>query len=282
MRIFHKIIVSILIPTLFFSCKKEYPQADAMLAQARSLYASGNYAEAQKAINSIAKVAPKAFPQINAGLELLDSVRYGENIQIVTQSDSLLKEVESDIERQKALFTYEINSTYQDKGNYFPKVYPGSLLQMGLRAGVEADGELFLESISNRALKHSSVKVSASNGIFAETKTVTDDGANYHFQTAGKMVEVVHYSGKRENGMAAFIVANRNKNLTITLRGKSSASFTLSEQAKKGIADSYILSNLFSRRDSLRFQAEKSKQLIKYLDSREAKKIATKAQKQLK
>lgn len=279
----NKFVFILLIPFLFFSCQnKEHTQAAALLQQARSLHASGHFAEAKNAVDSISKVDSKAFPQIKAGLALLDSIRYGENIQIITQSESLLKEAEAGLEQQKRLFSYQINPAYQDQGDYFPKSCPQSLSGLGLYSGVKADGEMFLESVSDRSLKHNSVKVSASDGASVETAKVADDGANYRFQSGGKSVEVVHYSGKRENGAIAFIIVNRNKNLTVSLQGKSSASFTLSEQAKKGITDSYVLSHFFAQRDSLRFQIEKSKQLIKYLDSRKAKELTEKAKEQLK
>ncbi|MBP1617247.1 MAG: hypothetical protein H6Q14_1074 [Bacteroidetes bacterium] len=280
MKIFRKAVFLIFIFLVSFSCKKGNPQADSLLSEARSLYASGHFAEAKRTLDSIPKVAPKAFPQMNAGLALLDSIRYGENIQVITQSDSLLKLIDAKIEQQKRLFTYEINPKYQEKGNYIPKAYPNSLAGIGLRSGVEADGQLFLESVADRPIKHVAVKAAAS-GLQAETMAVTDDGANYRFQVEGKSVEVVHYSGKRENGVAAFIAANQAKNITITLKGKSPTSFALSAQARKGISDSYALSKLFAERDSVRFSFEKSKQLVKYLDQKRAKEMIRKAEKQV-
>ncbi len=280
MKIFRKAVFLIFTFLVSFSCKKDNSQVDSLLLQARSLYASGHFAEAKKTLDSIPKVAPKAFPQMNAGLALLDSIRYGENIQVITQSDSLLKLMEVKIERQKRLFTYEINPKYQEKGNYIPKAYPNSHAGIGLRSGVEADGKLYLESVADQPIRHVAVKASAS-GQGAETMAVTDDGANYRFQGEGGNIEVVHYSGKRENGVAAFITAHQAKNITITFKGKSPISFALSAQAKKGISDSHALSKLLAERDSVRFSMEKSKELIKYLDKKRATEMTRKAEKQL-
>ncbi|OJU33752.1 MAG: hypothetical protein BGN96_14255 [Bacteroidales bacterium 45-6] len=281
MKLFHKTLFLAFVSAAFFSCKKEYPQADSLLSDARSFYASGHFAEAKKALDSIQKVSPKAFSQINAGLALLDSIRYGENIRIVTQSDSLLKLMEARIEQQKRLFTYEINPKYQDKGCYIPKAYPNSMAAMGFRSGVEADGKLYLESVADRPIKHFAAVASIPGGQRAETKAVTDDGANYRFQVEGQSAEVVRYSGKRENGVAAFIAANQTKNITVMLKATSPTSFTLTAQAKRGILDSYTLSRLLTTRDSVRFNLEKSKRLIKYLDKKRAKEMARKAEKQL-
>lgn len=279
MKIFYKTLFLVFASLAFFSCKKEYPQADSLLNEARSLYVSGHFAEAKKTLDSIQKVVPKAFPQINAGLALLDSIRYGENICVVTQSDSLLKLMDARIEQQKRLFSYQINPKYQEKGTYIPKAYPNPQAGMGLRSGVEASGKLYLESVADRPIKHVAVKA-FSSGQQAETMVVTDDGANYRFQVEGKSVEVVRYSGKRENGVAAFIVANRAKNIIVTLKGNSPTSFALSSQAKQGISDSYTFSKLLAQRDSVRFNMEKSKQLIKYLDQKRAREMAQKAQEQ--
>lgn len=269
----------------FISCKKDNHEANALLSKARSLYTSGNYGAAKIAIDSISKIAPKAFTQINAGLDLLDSIRYGENIQIINLSDTALKQIEPRIELQKALFSFEINRKYQEKGTYIPKAYPRSLTtaQTGLRSGVDEEGRIFLESVSDRSTKHFAVEGTTADGLKSQTLPVVDDGANYRFRLlGGKNVEVVRYAGKFENGLAAFIVANRAKNITITLKGKSSFSFALPANAKKGIVDSYTLSRLINEKDTIRFRMEKSKLLIKYLDEKRAKAITTKAENQLK
>jgi len=69
MKLFHKTLFLAFVSAAFFSCKKEYPQADSLLSDARSFYASGHFAEAKKALDSIQKVSPKAFSQINAGFD---------------------------------------------------------------------------------------------------------------------------------------------------------------------------------------------------------------------
>ncbi len=270
-----------LMPILFFfSCKKENPKANDLLNQARSQYIAGQYVVAKKTIDSIAKVDPKGFVQINAGYALLDSVRYAENIQTITNSENSLKDIESKLVKQKALFNYEINAKYQNKGNYIPKNAPLSS-STGLYSGVDADGKLFLESVSNQPIKHNAAAVSVAGGNRAETFVVTDDGANYRSQVGGKTVETVHYSEKRENGVASFVAANQDKNISVTLKGKSSLSFNLSSNAKKGISESYLFSKLFKERDSLHFQMEKSRRLIQYLDKKRAKEITSRIQKQL-
>lgn len=267
-----------------FSCKKENPQANALLTRARLQYASGRFDETKKTIDSISKITPKAFRQINEGLALLDSVRYGENIHTINQSDSLIRLMEVKIDKQKKLFSFVFDRQYQEKGRYIPKANPFAAVpaQMGLRSGVEANGEMFLESIADRPLHHVSVKVQIPEGTYAETKAVSDEGANYRFQAGGKNIEVVHYNTKRMNGVAGFIVANEHKSISVILHGKNSASFSLPANAKKGIVDSYTLSRLMAERDSIRFNAEKSKLLIKYLDKQRARAIAEKAKEQLK
>lgn len=93
-----------------------------MLNQARSQYIAGQYVVAKKTIDSIAKVDPKAFVQINAGYDLLDSVRYAENIQTITNSENSLKDIESKLVKQKALFNYESIQNIKIKEIIYRKV----------------------------------------------------------------------------------------------------------------------------------------------------------------
>lgn len=63
---------------------------------------------------------------------------------------------------------------------------------------MDADGKLFLESVSNQPIKHNATAVSVAGGNRAETFVVTDDGANYRSQVGGKTVETVHYLFREE------------------------------------------------------------------------------------
>lgn len=268
-------------------CKEGNSRAGGLLTFARGLYASGKYAEAEQAIDSISKVAPKAFREINAGLALLDSVRYAENVHTINQGTILLKELMPRIEQEKKHFDFRIDRTdphYHDNGYYIPKAYyfDADGRHSGLRAGVSGDGRLYIESVADRPLRHISAAVSAPDGQHVETAAVTDDGANYRFDVGSGHVEVVRYTGKRENGLAAFIAAHQGSPLTVTLRGKTAYSFTLPAGAKKAVADAYGLSKLFGEKDSISFEIEKSRRLIHYLDERHAKQIAEKAEKNLK
>lgn len=278
-----KIIALIVLGLTLFSCNKgNDKQADTLLTRARALYAKQSYAAAKSTLDSISKVAPKAFPQISAGLDLLDSVRYGENIRTILQTDTLIKQTAEKITALKSRFYYKINPKYQDKGQYIPKIFSATGTgQTGLQSGLEADGSLFIESFCGKPIRHTKVKASAGNAS-AETLSVTDDGANFRFRSGSTYSETVHFAGKRENGLVAFIVANSNKNITISLIGSSTTSFPLSPAVRKALTDTYDLAKLFSERDSLGFKVQKSKMLIKYLDSKRAQAMTTRAEDNLK
>lgn len=253
--------------------------ASLQLARARAFYKSGQFADAKKTIDSLIKASPKAFKQIDAGYALLDSVRYGQNFKVITESESLLKKIDSLINEKKGSFAYVFDSRYQSTGNYIPKIYPMAQTT-GLYSGVNSDGEFFLESVSTQSIKHNRVTLS-DGATSVSSAVVTDDGANFRFSAGGKSLETVHYSQNRVNGIGEFVQSNQNKNMVVSLSGASSTRFPLSSSAKKGIVDSYEFAKLFAQRDSARFKIARSQQLIKYLDSKRAKEMATRATNQL-
>jgi hypothetical protein len=107
--------------------------------------------------------------------------------------------------------------------------------------------------------------VRTKDGFFVETQQVDDDGLNFRFSNDGKRYEIVKFSDADENGLARFVYICSNVPMTVTLKGKNAIAFPLPEAARKGIADSYLLSVWMQQTDSLKALKEKSELLIKYL-----------------
>lgn len=262
---------------------KDHLQAEQLLQEARHLLAEGKYAEAKNKIKSIAEQDSLAFKQIRAGMALLDSIRYAENIRTIVQADSLIAACNHRTEKLKQKFVYQ-KDKYQEQGVYIPRNLPFAPIptQMQLRAGVKAGGKLFLESVSNRSLQHNRIKVSCKeNGESAYTQPVTDEGANYRFRNGEMQAEVVRYTGERLGEVMAFIARNSDKLLTVTLLGRSSAHFALSRTEAQSLAETYRLSQSFAERDSLIFSKKRSESLLKYLDQRKAAEMQHRAEKDL-
>ncbi|MDR0422575.1 MAG: hypothetical protein LBH72_06155 [Proteiniphilum sp.] len=261
----------ILLSFLCFSCSGKNRGAREYLSEAGEAYRDGNYSLAKLKIDSIKILFPKSFDEINAGFALMQEIRMTESRRNVVFCDSMLHEKYTLLNEMLTLFDFVRDERYQEFGEYYPKSYPhqSSLSRSGLRSGVREKGALFIESIlMGNAVRHNSIRVSTSDGDFAETLAVTSDGLNYRFSTQDRSYEIVRYSGDSENGVARFIFTFRDRPLSIRFTGNRTATVTMSEAAKKGICDSFELSSLLLDIEQLKLEKEKNEMLIRYLESR--------------
>jgi hypothetical protein len=244
---------------LFFACTSDKDDAQSHLDNARKYYKQKEFALAAQEIDSIKVLYPKAIEQRKAGLALLDSVRRGENVYIISSCDSLIESLLPIVEQAKKSFIYRHNKEYQDAGNYISREaasgYTGSAL---LRSGVTEDGQLYLESVFIGAQRHNKLKISLKDGSSAETSSVTDDGLNYRFSNMEKQYEIIRFAGPAENGVGKFIFSNPDKILTVTIEGNGKYSYTLPQVSQSAIGKSYELSVMMSQLDSLRTAREKA------------------------
>jgi len=265
-------LLSVWLLLLFlFSCGNRGSGARAYLEEAGRAYESGNYELAKLKIDSIKILFPEAFDEINAGFDLMQEIRMAENLRNISYCDSMLHEHYAVLNEMLLHFDYVRDSRYQEFGEYYPKVYPhhSSLNRNGLRSGVRENGELFIESVlSGNAIQHHQIRVTAADGSFAETGIVTADGLNYRFSTLDRSYEIVRFSGRDENGVAAYIHTYSDRPLTVHFIGTRTISVPLTDAAKKGISQSFELSTLLLDIERLKFEKERSEVLIRYLESR--------------
>ena len=131
-------------------------------------------------------------------------------------------------------------------------------------------GVLFLESVlSGRKLNHNQIKVSTSDGSYAETLKVTSDGLNYSFTTLHKRYEIVRFFGSDENGVAEFIYTFQDSPITLTYIGNGNVNITLSNSSKKAISQSFEMSSVLYELEELRYEKGKTEALIRYLNKNE-------------
>ncbi|MDR1810998.1 MAG: hypothetical protein LBR34_11475 [Prevotella sp.] len=265
MRFTSKIKLWIIAPLLFVSCGNDNKEARLYLENIRKICQQGDYAAAEQKIDSIQILYPKAFEQIKEGLKMLREVRWAQNTRQIIVCDSLIGFLTPKIDSLKQYFTYDINKEYQETGRFLPKGFPSNLSAAALRAGVEENGQLFIESVFTGGGFHNQASASMPNGFFVETLPVNDDGLNFRYSDSGKQYEIIKFSGADENGLARFIYAYSDMPMSITLKGKNVHTFPLSKTAQKGIADSYLLSLWMQQADSLKQVKEKTEMLIQYL-----------------
>src|SRR5690554_197992 len=116
----------------------------------------------------------------------MQEVRMAENLRNIAFCDSMLRENYNTLNEMLSRFDYVRDDRYQEFGEYHSKAYPhrNSLNQNGLRSAVSEKGDLSIESVlSGTSIRHNQIKVSSSDGSFAETLVVTADGLNYRFNT---------------------------------------------------------------------------------------------------
>ncbi len=265
-------ILSLWLMLLFvISCGGRDSGAKAYLSEAVTAYEIGNYALSKLKIDSIKIIFPESFNEIDSGHKLMQKVRMAENRRNITYCDSVLRENYILLNKMLVDFEYVRDARYQEFGEYYPKVYPhrSSLERNGLRSGVRDKGALFIESVlTGNAVQHNRIRVTAPDGSFAESGVVTADGLNYRFNTLDRHYEVVRYTGKDEQGVAAYIHTYSDMPLTLHFIGNSTVKVLLSDAAKKGISRSFELSTLLLDIEQLKFEKERSELLIRYLESR--------------
>ncbi|MBK5719347.1 hypothetical protein JGH11_00545 [Dysgonomonas sp. Marseille-P4677] len=256
------------------SCNKKDDGALLRLNIARQFYAEKQYQKAKDEIDSLKILYPKSYDEIRAGLAFLDTIRRAENVQTITECDSLIILYEPEITKMKAAFSFQKNKEYQETGTYIPKesVSGGVITQTTLRSGVIEDGTLYIESVFvGSKQKHNQIKVSTKDGSYAQSLPVNDDGLNYRFSNMGKEYEIIRFAGNSENGIARFIFTNAQVPLTVSLEGQGKYSYQISQTIKSAISKSFQLSTMMLQLDSLKTAKEKAEYHIYYLDNKKDK-----------
>lgn len=274
MRANFSIYIILFILLFSVSCSNN-KKAKQYISDAEIASKSGNYQLAKLKIDSVKLLFPKAYDEIKSGFALMQEIRLTENRRNIAYCDSMLAINEKLKTEVLKNFEYTHNEKYEEKGTYYPKIYPlqTSLNQNGLRSSVSENGVFFIESVlSGNAIKHHRVKVNTKNNEFAETLPVTSDGLSYSFSAGGRKYEIVRYSGERENGVGKFIYTFQQEPLTIAFIGNKTITRTLNNSQKQGIVQSFELSTLLSEIEKLKFEKERSEVLIRYLESEQKKK----------
>lgn len=270
---FRIILLVFCVMTFFLSaCGSKTKSAKDYLSIAEKAYQENNFEKAKSNIDSIKIIHPKSFKEIKQGFDLLQDVRKAENNRNIVFIDSMMDVNIEKLNKLKTDFDFVRDKNYQEFGNYIPKLTPisSTIENNNLRSGVSEKGVIFLESVlSGRKLNHNKIKVSTSDGSYAETLKVTSDGLNYSFTTLNKRYEIVRFFGSDENGVAEFIYTFQDSPITLTYIGNGNMKITLPQSSKKAISQSYEMSSVLYELEELRHEKGKIEALIRYLNSRE-------------
>jgi len=258
---------------IFFACNSDKKQASAYLENAQKLYGQGEYVSAKNNIDSIKILFPKEFGIRKKGMQLRRKIEIKEQERNMIFCDSLLQVRMADAETMKSGFVFEKDSSYDDLGKYTDKsqLVEAKLQTSCIRTQVNESGELLFSGVyyGNPPIHHSRLKVSKSNGDFAETESVPyDGGLNYSFVDGGVTTEVVTYTQGKDAGVIQFIYQNKDSTLKAELFGTGKYTFTISPADKKALVKTFDFAVILSDIDRLKKEKEKSSQRLKYLQGK--------------
>ncbi len=270
-----KAMTLIAIGCLLASCGNTEKKAEAKLAEARAAYEAGNYNEAKMQIDSIKILYPKAYDIRREGIYLMQDVELAEQHKTVAYLDSVLTEKQEELNALKSKFVLEKDTAYQRIGHYLApaQVIERNLHRSYLRFQTDETGLMSMTSIycGNYNIHHTSVKVTAPDGHFAETPVTRD---SYETTDLGERIEKADYKLGEDGGVIGFIASNKDKNLRVDYRGDRTFTTNMMPTDRKAAAEVYDLARLLSSITEVKKDIEEARLKIQFVQ----KKIAERKQ----
>jgi len=256
----------------FIACNSNQKQATVYLEYAQKLYEQGDYISAKNNIDSIKELFPKEFRVQKFGLILKRRIEIKEQELNMNFCDSMINVRIAEAEKMKSGFVFEKDPKYDDIGKYIDKnqQLETKLQSSYIRTNVNELGEIFLYSVyyGGRPIRHSQLRVSKSNGEYTETEIIPyDGGLNYSFVDGGMTSEIVTYKQGKDNGVIQFIYNNQKSALKAEYIGKEKYSFTISNDDKMVLINTFNFALVLSDIENLKKEKEKSFLRMKYLES---------------
>ncbi len=249
-------------------CNGDSKKAEALFQRAEASFASENYSLAKLQIDSIRTLYPKAVEVRKAGIRLMQQVDLHEQRKTLAYLDSMMQVKRQALDSVKGQFVLEKDTAYQEIGNYF---YPTQVVEKNigrsfLRAQVNERGEMSLTSIycAGGSIHHTAVKVSVDGDTFAQTQPSPD---SYETTDLGRPIEKADYRvGKDDGGVAAFIVANRDKRLfRLEFIGDRNYRTTMRRDDVKAVAAVSDLARILSAMEEIRKQQNEANLKLKFV-----------------
>lgn len=251
------------------ACENVEKKAALKLAEARAAFETGNYNEAKMQIDSIKLLYPKAFDTRRQGIYLMQEVELAEQNKTVAYLDSMLAIKQQEFETMKSKFVLEKDTAYQRIGNYLApsQVIERNLHRSFLRFQTDETGIMSLTSIYCGAhnIHHTSIKVTAPDGSFAETPTSRD---SYETTDLGEHFEKADYKLGEDGGVIGFIAANKDKNLRVDYRGERPYTTHMMPADRQAAASVYELSKVLSSITAIKKNLEEAHLKIQFVQKK--------------
>lgn len=264
-----KALVLICLCSLLAGCENVEKKAVLKLKEARSAYEAGNYNEAKIQIDSIAILYPKAYDTRRQGIYLMQEVELKEQQHTITYLDSLLQKKQQEFEAVKSKYVLEKDTAYQTIGHYLApsQVIERNLHRSYLRFQTDENGITSLTSIycGSRNIHHTSVKVTAPDGSFAETPSSKD---SYETSDLGEQIEKADYKMGEDGGVIAFVALNQDKNLRVDYKGERPYITNMLPADRQAAASIYELGKLLSSITEIKKNIEEANLKIKFVQKK--------------
>lgn len=271
-----KVMSLIALSCLLASCGNMEKKAAAKLDEARAAYEAGNYSEAKVQIDSIKILYPKAYDIRREGIYLMQDVELAEQEKTVAYLDSVLNEKQKALNTLKSRFVLEKDTAYQRIGHYLApaQVIERNLHRSYLRFQTDETGLMSMTSIycGSYNIHHTSVKVTAPDGNFAETPASRD---SYETTDLGERIEKADYKLGEDGGVIGFIAANKDKNLRVNYRGDRTFTTNMMPADRKAAADVYALARLLSSITQVKKEREEARLKIQFVKKKIAERTQT-------
>ena len=271
-----KVMSLIALSCLLASCGNMEKKAAAKLDEARAAYEAGNYSEAKVQIDSIKILYPKAYDIRREGIYLMQDVELAEQEKTVAYLDSVLNEKQKALNTLKSRFVLEKDTAYQRIGHYLApaQVIERNLHRSYLRFQTDETGMMSMTSIycGSYNIHHTSVKVTAPDGNFAETPASRD---SYETTDLGERIEKADYKLGEDGGVIGFIAANKDKNLRVNYRGDRTFTTNMMPADRKAAADVYALARLLSSITQVKKEREEARLKIQFVKKKIAERTQT-------
>ena len=262
---------------LLTACENIEKKAGEKLRQARLAYEAGRYNEAKTQIDSIKLLYPKAFDTRRAGIYLMQDIELAEQRKTLAYLDSALQVRLTELESRKGRFVLEKDTVYQQTGHYLApsQVIEKNLHRSYLRFQTVETGLMTLTSIycGSRSIHHTSVKVTAPDGTFAQTPPSKD---SYETSDLGEQIEKADYKLGEDGGVIQFVAQHKDQNLRVTYEGDRTQSTIMTRADRQAADEVYRLSLLLSSITQLKKDMEEAQMKIRFVEENIKKRITDK------
>lgn len=260
---------------LLTSCGNEMEKkASLRLESARAAYEAGNYSEAKLQIDTIKILYPKAFTARQQGIYLMQEVELAEQERSIHFLDSIKTESEKELEKIIGKFKFEKDEAYEELGTYWwpTQTIEKNIHQTYLRFTVNERGEMKMTSVyCGSPIHHTSIKVTAPDGTFAQTPTAIDI---YETTDLGKTLEYGDYKLGADGGVIGFICLNKDKNLKVEFTGDRKFTTHLRPSDRKAAASVYELHSILATLENIRKEKEEANTKIRFVTKKIAERTA--------